>query len=1171
MASPIPARPEPIPGYRLLEFLGRGGFGEVWKTEAPGGLHKAVKIVYGNLEALGPDGHMVAQELKALSRVKTVRHPYILSLERYDIIDGQLFIVMELADCNLEARFQHWRAHGRAGIPRKELLRYMEEAAEALDLMNVQHQLQHLDIKPQNLFLVGNHIKVADFGLVKDLEGLATALTGGGTPIYAAPETFEHTVSRFCDQYSLAIVYQEMLTGKRPFSGTNPRQLLFQHLQVAPDLSALPPSDRPLIARALSKKPADRYPSCAELVEALRHRGSTTMEVSLAGVRAELRGTVPAGETLPPASSGSNGATPSVPSPGGKGTTHRTPIKHGFPAPATPLPPVAGREEKTLAQPIQVLGAAPVPEQTGDGVLVPALVLGLGGFGRAVVQRLRAALEARFGAPDALGHLRLLAIDTDAGADANGSEAQDAGRTPAARRDVLVTRLNRPNYYLRARGTSLPWSGWLRPQTVRRIPQNLTAGGVRALGRLAFFDSYPAIVQRLHVELSACTTPEVLDQAAEKTGLGMRSNWPRVYVVTSLAGGTGSGMFLDLAYTVRRLCRQLGYPDVPINGVLHLAPVERRSEADPALANTMAALTELHHFSSAAAPFTARYSLSEDEITDPAPPFRRCILLPQDGPDGPAETEVGKAAGLLLWELTTPLGRAADSGPPPETPGLRFDTIGSFRLAWPRTSMARRAAHTLSRFLVHSWTQPDHGARRAALRATLAERGVVPDWPPALWRTRLETACAEQLGQPTEALFSQVIESVGLGGPKLEAAAQRVLEQLEPLVGRPGPAPGGPSAVRDALEQAGHRLLTESRGELSVRIFRLIEESQLWLAGAEEALADVTAQLQRRLEEQQERCRKVQTQAAALHGRIQTLLKSLRGGLSWLQRLGGALPGDELVELLRIYPRLQYQHLLEQQVTVVYQSLLRDCPEHSTEISLCRRQLQTLAQALEAHGAERPAEVKLGPGRRLLPAGCDSVRDSVSRTLAAVEDDDLVRLDRRVQSALRQHFHGLRLWCGSRSGSTESIEALLRKETEAFLQEHLGATDAGALFLARHATDGPATLAAGFDAAVALSAGSRAERVFLTVPAQADLNRIAALARGAVAEVEVVPVPGADDLIFYRQCAGIALGRLPQTSARARAAYDRLSAQENANPHARGDLLGWCGIPQECFDRSDVR
>src|SRR5947209_3781688 len=165
---------EPIPGYKLIERLGGGGFGEVWKAEAPGGLFKAIKFVYGELQsdnASIDDDSRAEQELKALSRVKTVHHPYILSLERYDIVDGQLMIVMELADRTLWDRFRECRSQGMPGIPREELLKYMEETAEALDLMNSQFQLQHLDIKPQNLFLVFNHVKVADFGLVKDMHG----------------------------------------------------------------------------------------------------------------------------------------------------------------------------------------------------------------------------------------------------------------------------------------------------------------------------------------------------------------------------------------------------------------------------------------------------------------------------------------------------------------------------------------------------------------------------------------------------------------------------------------------------------------------------------------------------------------------------------------------------------------------------------------------------------------------------------------------------------------------------------------------------------------------------------------------------------------------------------------------------------------------------------------
>ena len=267
----------PLPGYRLIKRLGRGGSGEVWKAEAPGGLFKAIKFVFSDLDEESSEKNSIAnQELKALVTVKDIRHPFILSLEQFRVIDGQLIIVMELADRNLWDRFRECRGQGLQGIPREELLRYMLETAEALDLMNNHYQIQHLDVKPQNLFLVFNHIKVADFGLAKLLEGVRATVTGGITPVYAAPETFEGWVSRFSDQYSLAIVFQELLTGFRPFNGANTRQLLMQHINGTPDLSALPMYDRAVIGRGLAKKPDDRWPSCTAFVHALQTAVTST-------------------------------------------------------------------------------------------------------------------------------------------------------------------------------------------------------------------------------------------------------------------------------------------------------------------------------------------------------------------------------------------------------------------------------------------------------------------------------------------------------------------------------------------------------------------------------------------------------------------------------------------------------------------------------------------------------------------------------------------------------------------------------------------------------------------------------------------------------------------------------------------------------------------------------
>src|SRR4051812_20730408 len=138
MAVRIESNSEPIPGYRLIERIGSGGFGEVWKAEAPGGLFKAIKFVQREADADDSivitngesDRSRADQEWKSLMRVKSVRHPFILLLDRFENIDNYLVIVMELADRTLGDRFKECRTQGLPGIPREELLGYLAEAAE---------------------------------------------------------------------------------------------------------------------------------------------------------------------------------------------------------------------------------------------------------------------------------------------------------------------------------------------------------------------------------------------------------------------------------------------------------------------------------------------------------------------------------------------------------------------------------------------------------------------------------------------------------------------------------------------------------------------------------------------------------------------------------------------------------------------------------------------------------------------------------------------------------------------------------------------------------------------------------------------------------------------------------------------------------------------------------
>ncbi len=264
---------EPISGYVLIEPLGRGGFGEVWKCEAPGGLHKAIKFVAG---ASGPDedSHQLEQEYEAFQKIKAIRHPFLLTLERVELVGHELVMVMELADRQLADRFQECRSQGLPGIPRRELLDYFEEAAEALDVISAQYGLQHLDVKPANLFLTAGHVKVGDYGLVKKLDsaGMASG-TCGLTPKYVAPEVLRGEVHTRSDQYSLALVYKELLTGKFPYAAKTSQQMMLAHVSSQPDVSPLPKCDQSPVFTALQKRPEDRFGSCMDFVAALMEAG----------------------------------------------------------------------------------------------------------------------------------------------------------------------------------------------------------------------------------------------------------------------------------------------------------------------------------------------------------------------------------------------------------------------------------------------------------------------------------------------------------------------------------------------------------------------------------------------------------------------------------------------------------------------------------------------------------------------------------------------------------------------------------------------------------------------------------------------------------------------------------------------------------------------------------
>jgi serine/threonine protein kinase len=1135
MAATLSPLAEPIPGYRLIERIGRGGFGEVWKCEAPGGFFKAIKLVYGNLDEAGDEGKGAEQERKALERIKQIRHPFLLSLERFDIVDGQLRIVMELADRSLWDRFRECRTQSLAGIPREELLRYLTEAAEALDMMNVEYNLQHLDVKPQNLFLIHNHVKVADFGLVKLFEGSSASVTGGVTPVYAAPETFDGRATRFSDQYSLAIVYQELLVGVRPFNGTNTRQLVLQHLTHAPNLAPLPEGDRGPVGRALAKSELDRFPSCAAFISALRTQSGEPGD----------QATAPGARTTPLSNSGIAPPRPRVlPSqlisrPAGGDPTMTQSLG---PAMATMQRPA----DVAVSAPLPAQPAAP-PELTGSGALMPAVVIGVGAVGDRIVRYLRRAVAEQFGGPEATPNLRLLSVDTEF-------------ETGSGNRDIILARLHRPSHYL-AKARDGGALDWLPAGLLYRLPRNPTTTGLRGLGRLAFWDHAKAIEARLKADLEAVLNPAAISEADRRTGLGLRTNRPRVYVVANPAGGTGGGMFLDMGYLARHVLRKLGYSNPDVVGVLMLPSAEKGATRPAALANTYAVLTELAHFSRPDTSYEVKFGARDSSAFDPHRPFNRCLCLPLQGGSDPGArgNGAGAAAGIMFRDLLAPLGRAVDEARPVPTAATFCHTAATYRLSWPGRRLARRAARHLAVRLLRQWTAKDLEPVRPAVTAWLDEQWESRQLAPELLIDRLAAAAEAAIGGPPEAKFDVLIAPADgrmPGSSPLDGrSACLVLNDLAELAGKPqlGADDPPPGELQKAIGAAASALTPEYEQKLAELAVHFVELPRHRLAGAEEAVRQLTERLRRAVETYEALAQSLTKEAADAYVKLFPIIGMLDAASSGKR----ATLAAEIVELMRTFPKKRYQALLASQVLMTYRRMVSAAPEYLREVTFCRNRLTEAAAHLEQSGADVGGPSPFGPGRDLFPGGRRGLDEAATDMIAGLSPEDLLDLDNRVQMQVRSQFRAVITYCLESTGSPAPLADLVREQAERFLANRTGSDTAAPAVFAHFSADPQAAQRAAteaFDEAEPMLAQRAGTEIgVLAAPAGAAGDEFRRIVAEAIPDVELEPADSPDEVVFYRERSGLELTDLPQFGPLAKAAYDAHRDGEHV-PHARGDI-----------------
>lgn len=270
--------------YTLEREIGRGGMATVYRARDR--RHErsvAVKVLNSDVAAvLGKERFL--QEIRTAA---SLSHPHIVPVHDSGEAEGQLFYVMP----NVEGETLRERLDREKRIQLPEVVRLTRQLAAALDFAH-RNGVVHRDIKPENVIIFENEPLILDFGIAKAItaaggENLTRTGVAIGTPAYLSPEqaSGETNLDGKSDQYSLACVVYEMLTGAQPFTASSPQGVIakrFTERPAAPAkvFSQIPQGVSEVVLKALSLEPADRFATASDFAQALAQASPAVSETA---------------------------------------------------------------------------------------------------------------------------------------------------------------------------------------------------------------------------------------------------------------------------------------------------------------------------------------------------------------------------------------------------------------------------------------------------------------------------------------------------------------------------------------------------------------------------------------------------------------------------------------------------------------------------------------------------------------------------------------------------------------------------------------------------------------------------------------------------------------------------------------------------------------------------
>ena len=475
---------------------------------------------------------------------------------------------------------------------------------------------------------------------------------------------------------------------------------------------------------------------------------------------------------------------------------------------------------------------------------------------------------------------------------------------------------------------------WLSRRWIYNIPRSLQTQNLRPLGRVALVDHMDRVLEHVAQAIRAAVAPEALAASAEKTGLPFCQGSPRIFIVASITGGTGSGMVIDVGYVVRKILRDLNLPENDLCGLLAYCGGHNPQSRELCVASAYALLTELSHYSDPQHAYPGDPACGLPAFPPQDAPFSQTYVahLGEDLEPEDFDAAAARLAEYLYYNSVTPAAAFFDAcrnpqrdGGPTTTAAPMVRTFGLCQAGLSADDIPGTAADDLCRALLARWRGSEQDEPESPPRLlSNPVQFLAGRFAPALSKEDLrgeaqfraeaiglsarqiadefQAAATDELGSDPGSYLVTVLgefcnkAETGKDLPGGQPLNRVVLDTLDAMVQEEGPPAAHRACLRSAMEAYVKKQAAKKEAALFDWLRGLMILPQYRVLGAQRG-CDYVAQHLRSLSH--EASELLAAKLPALHALRESLLADKHQGRRWLRQRGFA-SGRKLVADLRL-------------------------------------------------------------------------------------------------------------------------------------------------------------------------------------------------------------------------------------------------------------------------------